>query len=45
MEKPFNDLPHPTTSQKVAYYLLVSILLGSGVYFLVQGILTILETL
>lgn len=45
MEKPYSDLPHSTKSQKIAFYLLASFLLGSGIYFLVQGILTILDTL
>lgn len=45
MEKPYTDLPHPTKSQKVAHYLLASILLGLGVFFLIQGILTILASI
>lgn len=45
MEKPYVELSHPTKSQKVAHYLLASTLLGFGVYFLLQGILTIMETL
>jgi hypothetical protein len=45
MEKPYVDLSHPTKSLKVAHFLLASMLLGFGVYFLVLGIFTILETL
>ena len=45
MEKPYVDLSHATKSQKVAHYLLASILLGFGVYFLVQGILNILASI
>jgi hypothetical protein len=38
MDPPHGDLPHPTKSQRAAYYLLVSIILGTGIYFLVEGI-------
>jgi hypothetical protein len=45
MEKPFVDLSHPTKSQKMAHALLTSILLGFGVYLLIQGILNILASI
>jgi hypothetical protein len=38
MDNPHSELPHPTKSQKAAYYLLASIILGMGIYYLVQGI-------
>ena len=37
MNTPHGDLPHPTKTQKAAYYLLILFVLGMGVYFLVQG--------
>jgi hypothetical protein len=33
-----NNFSHPTNPQKAAYYLLVSIILGIGIYFLGQGL-------
>jgi hypothetical protein len=38
MDTPHNEFPHPTKSQKTGYYLMVSIILGTGIYFLAQGI-------
>jgi hypothetical protein len=38
MESPHDNLHHPTKSQKAAFYLLVSFILGTGIYFLAQGI-------
>jgi hypothetical protein len=38
MDSPHGDLHHPTKLQRAAYYLLVSTILGIGIYFLVQGI-------
>ena len=38
MDTPRGESSHPTTSQKAAYYLLVIILIGIGIFFLVQGI-------
>jgi hypothetical protein len=38
MDTPNNVVPHPTKSQIAAYYLLICIFLGIGIYILVQGI-------
>jgi hypothetical protein len=38
MNTPQGDFPRQTKSQKAAYYLLVSIIFGTGIYLLVQGI-------
>jgi hypothetical protein len=38
MDSPHGDLHHLTKSQRPAYYLLVSIILGTDIYFLVEGI-------
>ena len=38
MDTPQDETSHPTASQKAAYSLLVIILMGIGIFFLVQGI-------
>jgi hypothetical protein len=38
MDNHYGDYPHPTQLHKAAYYLLASIFLGTGVFFIVQGI-------
>lgn len=43
MDTPHGDLPQSTKSQKAAYYLLVSIIVGIGIFFLVQGIFQFLH--
>lgn len=45
MNTPQSEFPQPTKSQKVVYYLLVSIFLGAGIYFLAQGIALFLRLL
>ena len=43
MDSPHDDLPHPNKLQSAAYYLLGSVILGSGIYFLVQGVSLIIQ--
>jgi hypothetical protein len=38
MDSPHGDLHHPNKLHRAAYYLLVSIILGTGIYFLLEGI-------
>jgi hypothetical protein len=38
MDTPQNEFSHSSESQKTGFYLMVSIILGTGIYFLAQGI-------
>lgn len=43
MDIPHNETVHPTRSEKAWHYLLVSLIMAIGIFFLVQGIFSILS--
>lgn len=43
MDTSHNNLPSPTKSQRIAYLLLVIVILGIGLYILAQGISQLLS--